>query len=642
MVTFRVQLVDILCKLLCFDIFISIFVKILCVWNIILGLYWVACECGRSQAPVLKLQKEKHEQDQQPLQSAIPLNDKYLVGIQTRQTLVIEDNSSLLTPLTIDEPEWKETIQMMKQPESTADTIPEGETLISQVTLLLGTTPSENTQIQHRNTPQDISEILGTRAYQRYVDTPLQTLDGIIVNQPKWFLPLTEEAKRIAEEIRIEKINEQWAGIPCEQLLNQSFNDQLNLIQILEQLAPLQLAKEHLPGDIINILKRLGKADNIPFNQLYYIAENCTDHYYSKVIETFVTLLKHQFADHQLLLVNTARSLKFLKDYVDRQVQIWKIFQKHQTFPDDIQDLHFHIDDFKNGIEKEFTYLKEAIQKNVENFQSSLNLQQMYSASLCSHVNNIYNKLAELQWQLHHPNPHMNTGDAIQKQVPDFNPDIDEALPTATDQDTNDPVTQGSITSTLKLAEKVIECRTPAPLHQDIDTQEVDWPDEIPVEIPPQPDQQIEQSIPTQQSHWNLEPAEILQLEENSEGEQYQDLETYLTHHNTFKASQCIHRDYRSRLLVLDDDKYYQEVDRAYHTYGTPPAQDYRPANQAPGPCQTTQELMQIFGKGRGQVCREELHRHRPFGARTRSLQSHIQQKIRKTQRMRQRYANAQ
>ena len=74
---------------------------------------------------------------------------------------------------------------MMKQPESTVDTIPEGETLTSQVTSLLGTTPSENTQIQHRNTPEDISDILGTRVYQRYVDTPLQTLDGIIVNQPK-------------------------------------------------------------------------------------------------------------------------------------------------------------------------------------------------------------------------------------------------------------------------------------------------------------------------------------------------------------------------------------------------------------------------------------------------------------------------
>ena len=474
------------------------------------------------------------------------------------------------------------------------------------------------------------------------MDTPLQTLDSIIVNQPKWFLPLAEEAKRIAEEIRIAKIIEQWAGIPREQLLNQSFNDQLNSIQILEQLTPLQPAKEHFPGVIIDILERLGKADNIPFNQLYYIAENCADHYYSKVIETFVTLLKCQFMDRQLLLVNTARSLKFLEDYIDHQAQIWKIFQKCQTIPDDIQDLHFHIDNFKTGIEEDFTFLKEATQKNVKNFQSSLNLQQTYSASLCSHMNNIHNKLVELQQQLPHPNPHMNTGDAIQIEVPDFDPDIDEALPTSIDQHTNDPVTQGSVTTTLKSAEKVINCRTPAPSHQDIDTQEVDWLDTIPVEIPPQHDQQIKQSIPTQLTHWNLESAEIPQLEDNSEGEQYQDLETYLTHHNIFEASQCIRRDYRSRLLALDDDKYYQEVDRVYHTYETPPVQDYRLANQTPGPHRTTQELMQIFGKGRGQAHREELHGHRPFGTRTRSLQSHIQWKIRKTQQMRQRYANAQ
>ena len=207
-VPFRVQLVDISCNLLCFDIFTGIFVKILCIWNVILGLYWAVCECGHSPVPVLKLHKEKREQDQEPLQSALPPKDEYLVGTQTRQTLVIEDNSSLLTPLTIDELEWKETFQMKIQPESTADTILEGEAFISQVTPLLGTTPSKNTQIQHRNMPEDISDILGTRVYQRYVETPLQTLDGIIVNQPKWFLPLTE-AKRIAAEIRIEKINEQ-------------------------------------------------------------------------------------------------------------------------------------------------------------------------------------------------------------------------------------------------------------------------------------------------------------------------------------------------------------------------------------------------------------------------------------------------
>ena len=243
------------------------------------------------------------------------------------------------------------------------------------------------------------------------MDTPLQTLDGIIVNQPKRFLPLAKKAKRIAEEIRIEKINEQWAGTLQEQLLNQSFNDQLNSIQILEQLTPLQLVKEHLPGDIVDILERLGKADNIPFNQLYYIAENCVDRYYSKFIETFVALLKCQFMDRQLLLVNTARRLKFLKDYADQQALIWKIFQRHETIPDNIQDLHFHIDDFKSNIEKEFALLKEATCKNVENFQSSLNLQQTYFAALCSHVNNIYNKLVEIQQQLPHSNQHMNTGD---------------------------------------------------------------------------------------------------------------------------------------------------------------------------------------------------------------------------------------
>ena len=186
------------------------------------------------------------------------------------------------------------------------------------------------------------------------------------------------------------------------------------------------------------------------------------------------------------------------------------------------------------------------------------------------------------------------------------------------------------------------KCRTPASSYQEIDAQEVDWPDAIPVEILPQPDQHTEQSIPTQPTQCKIDLAEIPQLEENSEEEQYQDLQTYLTHHNTYEANQCIHRDYRARLLELDDDRYYQEIDRSYQTYETPPVQDYRLANQTPSPHQTTQELMQIFSKGRGQERREELQGHRPFRARMRSLQSCIQWKMKKTQQMRQRYANAQ
>ena len=332
------------------------------------------------------------------------------------------------------------------------------------------------------------------------------------------------------------------------------------------------------------------------------------DRYYSKVIETFVALLKCQFMDRQLLLVNTARSLKFLEEYADRQVLIWDIFKRHQTIPDDIQDLHFHIDDFKTNIEKEFSLLKEATRKNVENFQSSLNLQQTYSSALCSHVNKIYNKLAEIQQQLPHSNQHMNMGDVIQIEAPDFDPNIDEVLPIPTDQNIDYQETQGSVNSTQQFPKKTAKSRTPASSLQD--TQDVDWPDVTPVEILPQPDQNIEQNITTLPTRYEIDQAEIPQLQADPEEEQFQDLQTYLTHHNTYKESQHICREYRARLLELDNDRYYQEIDRAYQTYGPLPAQDYIPANQAPGPRRTTQELMQIFGKGRGQACREELHRH--------------------------------
>ena len=172
LVPFWVQLVtgcDNLCKLHCFNIFTGVFMKIFCIWNIITGLYRVAHQCGHFQAPMPKLKRDKCKLNQKSIQSA-PLIEEYTTGIQTRPTLVLDDDSPLLTP--------KEVFQPTKQLKSPADTTSEGETPISQVMPLLGTTPSENNQIQHRNTPDDISDILGTRLYQGYVETPLQTLDA--------------------------------------------------------------------------------------------------------------------------------------------------------------------------------------------------------------------------------------------------------------------------------------------------------------------------------------------------------------------------------------------------------------------------------------------------------------------------------
>ena len=299
-----------------------------------------------------------------------------------------------------------------------------------------------------------------------------------------------------------------------------------------------------------------------------------------------------------------------------------------------MQDLHYHFDDFKNSIEKDFKFLKEATLRNVENFQTSLNLQQTYSSSLCSHVNNIYNKLSELQRQIQNHPTHMNQGDTIQIEAPNFDPDIDGVSSPSTDEIPNKSLIQGTLSPTPAITKTENECPIPATSIQQSTSQDTDWPDAIPVQIPSSIDQSEDQGLDRHQAQCNSETVEIPNLEENSEEEQFANLDSYLAHHNTYKASQCIHQDYRSHLLALDDDKYYAEVDRVYYLCGTPAAQDYWPANQAPGPRRTTEELMWIFGKGRGQTCREELHRHRPFGSRTRSLQSRIQHKIKKNQRL--------
>ena len=90
----------------------------------------------------------------------------------------------------------------------------------------------------------------------------------------------------LADQICKEETASQWTGLPPEKLLQESFLEQLYALQALDQLAPLTVVKDHLPGDIIDILEHLGKVDNIPFNQLYSLAEDCADRYYTKAIHT--------------------------------------------------------------------------------------------------------------------------------------------------------------------------------------------------------------------------------------------------------------------------------------------------------------------------------------------------------------------
>ena len=264
-----------------------------------------------------------------------------------------------------------------------------------------------------------VKQLLEIESCQEYIKTPLQTLDSIYVHQPKRFLPLAKEVKRLAEAFKKEQVTSQWAGIPHEKLLQESFVEQLNSLQTLEQLAPLNAAKEHLPKDIINILELLGKVDNIPFNQLYSLAEECTDRYYIKVIKTLTQLLKSSLSDRQLVLVNMARALKFLESDVTRQTKLCKVLSKCDRLPD-----HFH--DLQTTLQTEFSLLKKATSKNIKNLQDTINLQQTYTTSLCSHINSIYTKLAQLdrQIQTHCLYPHSQS-DSVQLNALEYDSDID-------------------------------------------------------------------------------------------------------------------------------------------------------------------------------------------------------------------------
>ena len=134
----------------------------------------------------------------------------------------------------------------------------------------LGFTPVEIHRIQNEPT-LTIPQLLEIEPCKDYTETPLQTLDGLYAMQPKRFLPLAQEAKKLAEELCKEEIASQWAGLLPEKLLQESFIEQLDALQALDQLALLTTVKEHLP--------------------------------------------KNSFHDRQLILVNTARVLKFLESY---------------------------------------------------------------------------------------------------------------------------------------------------------------------------------------------------------------------------------------------------------------------------------------------------------------------------------------
>ena len=140
----------------------------------------------------------------------------------------------------------------------------------------------------------------------------------------------------------------------------------------------------------------------------------------------------------------------------------------------------------------------------------------------------------------------MNQGDTVQIEAPDFNPDIDGDTLLSTDEKPNEVTIQETLPPIPEVTEPEGDNEnslTPGTTTQQLTSQETDWLDAIPVQIPQvssstaQPE---EQGHNRSQAQYNTENFEIPELEQNSEEEQFADLDSYMAHHNTYQASEHI------------------------------------------------------------------------------------------------------
>ena len=178
---------------------------------------------------------------------------------------------------------------------------------------------------------------------------------------------------------------------------------------------------------------------------------------------------------------------------------------------------------------------------------------------------------------------YLHQGDTVQIEAPEFDPDIDGDSPASTDEKHKIVPAQGTLATIPEASEPEDDNNIAPGTNTDQQNyQETDWPDAPPVQIPRvsslkvQPPEQGHNRCQAQPSTENFK---ILELEENSEEEQFTDFDSFIAHHNTHQASEHIRQEYFSHVQDLDDNQYYTKIDRVDFSQCTPAAQDYQLAS---------------------------------------------------------------
>ena len=182
---------------------------------------------------------------------------------------------------------------------------------------------------------------------------------------------------------------------------------------------------------------------------------------------------------------------------------------------------------------------------NVQNIQTSLGIQQTYSSTLCTHINNIYNKLSELQKHIQHHCMYPHQTDTVQINAPEYNLDIDRDNQPNTDKKHATVSLQGTLNTSPESS--VLEddnSIAPDNITTSQNQQETDWPDAPAIQIlgvsSTTSDQPPEVTYNRHQVQSSTVDLEIPELEEDSDQDQFADVDTFITHHNTHQESERI------------------------------------------------------------------------------------------------------
>ena len=238
---------------------------------------------------------------------------------------------------------------------------------------------------------------------------------------------------------------------------------------------------------------------------------------------------------------------------------MWKVLSKNDRLPD-----HFH--DLQTTLQTEFSLLKKATSKNIENLQEAINLQQTYTTSLCSHISAIYSKLAQLdrQVQTHclYPNPQ---SDVVQINAPEYDPDIDGQTDLLPDIQ---PSTASHTVCTAKAsshAKKIEEDTAPVTTNSEEHAASSQDSNRLKPQSQPVLDntdhsvyQDTEQPGEEYPNNYRPQLEDIPELEDNEENweEGQFVVMDFIDHHNTTEESEQIRHNYSAHFEKVTDQGY--------------------------------------------------------------------------------------